>query len=104
VKRFYRGAVVAHQSGETLAGNFLLRTVIEQWARTSTGSKGYADVVLDEYVQELPDDFKGRFPMLRQTYEHLSTDIHGATGSAEVFEKSRREILHHFEARRLFQL
>jgi hypothetical protein len=33
VKGYYSGAVVAHQSGQTLAGIFLLRTVIEQWAQ-----------------------------------------------------------------------
>jgi hypothetical protein len=32
VKSFYSDAVVAHQSGQTLAGIFLLRTLIEQWA------------------------------------------------------------------------
>jgi hypothetical protein len=33
VQSYYSGAIVAHQSGQTLAGLFLLRTLIEQWVR-----------------------------------------------------------------------
>lgn len=71
VKCFYRGAIVAHQSGETLAANFMLRTLIEQFARAATKAKRAerdgssaddldetkwkADQVLDVYAELLPD-------------------------------------------------
>ena len=104
VKRFYRSAIVAHQSGETLAGIFMLRTLVEQWVRTATSRAGYADEVLEAYVESLPEDFRGRFPVLRETYKALSADIHSATGSETTFESARAEIVRHFEARRLFNL
>ena len=104
VRRFYRGAVIAHQAGEGLAGNFMLRTLIEQWARSATGKTGYADEVLDAYVETLPDGIRGRFPVLRETYKTLSADLHSATGDAQVFAQATADILKHFEARRLFDL
>ena len=106
MQRFYTGAIVAHQSGHTLAGVFMLRTLIEQWARceTKATSEDFADKVIDAYVAGLPEDFKRRFPALRDTYGHLSLDIHGAVGSEQAFEKSRSEIIEHFDARRLFNL
>jgi hypothetical protein len=118
VRGSYRGAVVAHQSGQTLAGNFMLRTLIEQWARENTKrarakeegrsepteSRWRADDVLDVYARELPEDFKGRFGTLRETYSDLSADIHAATGSEDAFNKGVSEIHEHFEARRTFKL
>lgn len=106
VNRFYRGALLAHQSGETLAGNFLLRTVVEQWARFATGKElaRDADDVLDSYMSSLPEDFKGRFSSMRSLYGELSNDIHGALGSVELFERACMQISEHFEARRLFKL
>jgi hypothetical protein len=105
VQRFFGGAIVAHQSGQTLAGVFLLRTVLEQWARSASGSKkDQADEVMDDYMATLPDDFKNRFPSMRTLYGELSVDIHGATGSAELFEKGRAQIIGHFDARRMFGL
>jgi hypothetical protein len=70
VKDYYSGAVVAHQSGQTLAGIFLLRTVIEQWARYCTPTAPReADKLLDAYMDTLPDDFKARFTSFRSLYE-----------------------------------
>jgi hypothetical protein len=106
VQRFYRGALLAYQSGETLAGNFLLRTVVEQWARYVTGKElaRDADEILDSYMTSLPEDFKGRFFSMRSLYGELSNDIHGALASSELFERARMQITEHFEARRLFKL
>ena len=105
VRRFYSDAVVAHQSGQTLAGIFLLRTLIEQWARASSGSiKKEADQVMEDYMATLPPDFRERFPSLRALYGELSADMHAATGSPELFTKAQGEIAEHFEARRLFKL
>ncbi len=105
IQRFYSGAIVAYQSGQTLAGIFLLRTLIEQWAKSVATEKDLqADEAIDSYLITLPDDFKGRFPSLRVLYGELSLDIHTATGSAELFEKARNQIDEHFEARRLFKI
>ncbi|MBI2815938.1 MAG: hypothetical protein HYX72_03265 [Acidobacteria bacterium] len=105
VHRFYSGAVVAHQSGQTLAGLFLFRTLVEQWARGQMSEPpNQADQVLDRYMATLPDDFKSRFPSLRALYAELSADIHSASGSEELFGKAGQQIVEHFEARRLFKL
>jgi len=105
VRLFCSGAVVAHQSGQTLAGVFLLRTVVEQWARSQVAApSAHADEALGAYMGTLPDDFKSRFPSLRVLYADLSADIHSATGSAELFASALSQIVEHFEARRLFKL
>jgi hypothetical protein len=105
MKRFYRGAVVAHQSGQTLAGIFLLRTLIEQWARSKAPpGQLLADAVLDAYMAPLPENFKSQFPSLRKLYEDLSVDIHIAKGDPTLYEETRAEIVRHFEARRIFRL
>jgi hypothetical protein len=105
IRRFFSGAVVAHQSGQTLAGLFLLRTLIEQWALAATKSKdSKADQLLDAYMASLPDDFKKRFQSIQKLYADLSADIHGAIGSIELFESAINQIIEHFDARRLFKL
>jgi hypothetical protein len=91
MRRFYGGAIVAHQSGQTLAGIFLLRTLIEQWARQSTEANGFADEALDAYMAALPEDFKSRFPSLRTLYSDISVDLHNATGSIELFDTARAD-------------
>jgi hypothetical protein len=105
VRQFLSGAIVAQQSGQTLAGLFLLRTLLEQWARMSSGSQSQqADQVMEDYMATLPDDFKKRFPSMRTLYGDLSVDIHTATGSPELFEKAQTEIIEHFDGRRMFKL
>lgn len=104
VRRFYSGAIVAHQSGQTLAGLFLLRTLIEQWARSLVPPQDYADPTLNAYVATLPEDFRNRFKSMRALYGELSTDIHSAIGSPELFDQAQRDITEHFEARKLFKL
>jgi hypothetical protein len=105
VQRFLSGAIVAYQSGQALAGVFMLRTLIEQWARLASGSKKeQADQVMDDYMATLPEDFRGRFPSMRALYSELSADIHGAKGSPKLFDRARTEIVQHFDARRMFGL
>lgn len=105
LRRFYSGAIVAHQSGQTLAGLFLLRTVIEQWARQQTGdTKLKADDILDKYMSTLPNDFRQRFASMKDLYGKISADIHSATGSAALFDKASEKIVEHFDTRRLFKL
>jgi hypothetical protein len=105
VRTFYSGAVVAHQSGQTLAGIFLLRTLIEQWARSGAPcNQLLADAVLDAYMATLPEDFKSRFPSFRVLYADLSADIHAVKGDTDLFDRARVEIVEHFDARLLFKL
>lgn len=105
IERFYSGAVVANQSGQTLAGVFLLRVLIEQWAQDQAQTKELrADEALDEYMKALPADFKARFPSLPSLYEEFSLAIHTAEASTDLFEEGRQQIVEHFEARRLFKL
>ncbi len=105
VMRFFGGAIVAHQSGQTLAGLFLLRTLLEQFARATTDSKATnADEVMEAYMATLPPDFRSRFPSMRDLYGELSVDLHTATGSAELFDSTRDRIAQHFEVRRIYRL
>jgi hypothetical protein len=105
VRKFYSDAVVAFQSGQVLAANFLLRVLIEQWALyIIPQNMGAADKNLDAYVATLPDDFRRRFPTLREQYSKLSVDIHNATGSPELFQASQEDLLRHYDARRLWRL
>ncbi len=104
VGRFYSGAIVAHQSGQTLAGNFLLRTLLEQFANTKATDPESADEAIDQYMNTLTENFKASFPSFRELYSTLSEDIHSAKGSPEVFDDSIRKIIKHFDARKLFEL
>ena len=104
VTRFYSGAVVAYQSGQTLAGLFLLRTLCEQWARKFAAAQDFADEAINKYMDSLPGDFKARFPSFRSIYEKLSADIHAATGSDELYVQMLAELNEHFSARKLFKL
>ena len=102
---YYSGAVVAHQSGYTLAGNFMLRVLIEQWVRScDTGKREAVVDHLEHYLTLLPDDFKSQFPSLSDVYSKLSADIHSAIGSVETFEACRKDIDKHFDAIRLTEI
>lgn len=105
VAKYYSGAVVAHQSGQTLAGNFLLRTLVEQWVRSfPPTAEMRVEAALDWYYSNLPEDFRQRFPSLRNSYEKLSSDIHAAGGDAKVFSDESVHIGKHFDAWRVYEL
>ncbi|MBL7128785.1 MAG: hypothetical protein ISS16_07345 [Ignavibacteria bacterium] len=103
VKKYYEGALLAYQSGQTLAGNFLLRTLIEQFAYLKTKEAKSADNAIDLYMDTLDEDFKNRFPSFRELYSNLSSDIHSAKGSPALFEEVMSELVDHFEARKVFK-
>lgn len=104
VSQYYSGAIVAHQSGQTLAGLFMLRTCVEQWVRKGRPTEERTEVSMERYQESLPNDFKARFPSLPKIYTDLSTPLHSAAADVELFEKARREIVEHFDARRVFKL
>lgn len=110
--KYFSAAVIAHHAGQTLAGLFLLRVFIEQFWRTlpavqellkneprATGEKHG-----DAYQKTLPDDFKERFPSLKECYGRLSEAIHSADANAITFVDVSARIVEHFDARRLFKI
>jgi len=103
-KQYVSGAIVAHQSGQTLAGLFLLRTSIEQWIRSLGADHDKADQAIDWYMSTLPLDFNARFPSLRDVYSRLSDAMHKADASAVLFDQAKADIESHFDARRVFKL
>jgi hypothetical protein len=106
VGRFYSEAVIALQCKAVLASIFLLRTLIEQHMRSVTKASGEVrgDDLCDRYAETLPDDFKKRFPSLKEIYGKLSEAMHQAKDDLELFESQSKEIVTHFEALRLFKL
>ena len=106
ISKYYVGAVLAYQSGQTLPANFMLRVLIEQWIRFKTGEAQSREVddILDKYMQSLGKTFTSQFPSLRVSYDRLSADIHGAVGDSELFEETVGLITEHFDARRIFKL
>lgn len=104
VRDYYSGAIVAHQSGQTLAGLFLLRTFIEQWVKSLGAPHEYADKAIEWYMDTLPHFFKAAFPSLRDLYGELSIAIHAANASAELFDGTKRKIDKHFDGRRVHEI
>src|SRR3990167_9053700 len=104
LRQFFSGAIIAHQSGQTLAGLFLLRTFIEQWVKKCGATQERADEALKWYGTTLPEDFRSWFPSLEYLYSQLSASIHAAEASQELFNEAALDIERHFDARRLFEL
>ncbi|MHB8789479.1 MAG: hypothetical protein ACYDBT_06320 [Desulfobulbaceae bacterium] len=92
-------AIAAYNTGNILAGLFLLRTSIEQYMRRllATTGKKRGDELADEYARLLDDEFPKRYPSLKVIYDELSASIHAADSNASQFEKSHKDIEKHFE-------
>jgi hypothetical protein len=105
-RKYFSDAVVAYNSGQVLAGNFLLRVFIEQYVRSVCDNPHCQDIdaLFNEYNTKLPEDFKQRFPSLRHVYDRLSDDIHRATASEECFVESKKDLEAHFDARRVYEI
>ena len=106
VRRFYSEAVIALQCKAVLASIFLLRTLIEQHMRavTKAAATVRGEDLCDKYAETLPDDFKKRFPSLKEIYGKLSDAMHQAKDDVEVFDSQAKDIVKHFDALRLFNL
>jgi hypothetical protein len=102
----FSGAVVAHQTGNTLAGLFYLRSFIEQFARRQTGIAGKktGDDILDAYQALIPEKNRDHMPSLRSWYEQLSVPIHTAKSDSAMFEEAKNAIIEHFDFRRVFKI
>lgn len=106
VRDYYSDAMIDHHAGATLEALFMLRTLIEQFWKSQNlmpnAVRPTGDELGDAYNATLPDDFKKRFPSLKDIYAKLSEAIHEADGKDELFQSSLAEIERHFEARRLY--
>jgi hypothetical protein len=102
--KLYRDAVIAFNSGKTLAALFYLRTFVEQFARRITGTTGKAtgDEILDAYYEKLEPKHADQMPSLREWYDKLSEAVHSASEDATLFENAKSEIEKHFDFRRIF--
>jgi hypothetical protein len=103
---FYRDAILAHNSGKTLAALFYLRTFVEQFARRVTGLTGRltGDEILDKYYELLPSGQKDYMPSLREWYDKVSEALHGARADAVLFESAKTAIDKHFEIRKVYEM
>jgi len=104
ISKYFSGAEVAHQSGQTLAGLFLLRTLCEQWALEYATEGKFADKAIAAYMEQLPGDFKARFPSIAALYSDLSAALHQANADAKLYDQAIGDIRKHFEARALYGL
>lgn len=106
VERFYSAAVVAYQSGQHLPAVFMLRTVLEQWARHKVGSRDEdtRDDVIERYMASVPTVINEKFPSVRGIYSDLSAAIHSADASEALYVDASARLIKHFDARRVFEL
>lgn len=102
--KYYSDALIAYNSGQILAGLFLLRTFIEQHTNKNleNGEGLKADQIIDAYIAKLPNDFKDKAPSLKKIYERLSAAIHTANASADLFEECRDQLDLYFDAKRVY--
>jgi hypothetical protein len=102
----FSGAIVAAQTGNTLAGLFYLRSFIEQFARRQTRIKDRqpGEAILDAYQSLLPESKRDHMPSLRSWYERLSVPVHTADANEELFQEALKEITEHFDFRRIYKI
>lgn len=106
VARFYRSAIVARNCNQVLGGIFLLRTLVEQHMRKSSGNdsiKLTGDELADRYSATLPSNFSGSFPSLKKIYSDLSVAMHSANEDGNVFDLQLRAIESHLDGLRVFR-
>ncbi len=104
--RFYRDAVIAFNTGRTLASLFYLRTLIEQYFRRvlkmEKDEKVRGEDLAKDYREQLPAEFPMQFDTLGNTYDSLSSALHAACEDDELYTRARTNIEKHFEALALF--
>lgn len=102
--KFFSDAIIAVNSGQILAGIFLLRTFIEQYVRSQGDSSNSKEIetIFTEYKDNLPPNFNSDFPSLYAIYGRLSNDLHNATGSDVLFFSAKKDIELHFRGKDVF--
>jgi hypothetical protein len=105
-REFFRDALIARNSGKTLAGLFYLRTFVEQFARRKVNQSGRlsGDELMSKYADTIPMPQRDQMPSLRELYEKLSEALHSAKEDSSLFEEAKTEIERHFDFRRLFRI
>ncbi len=100
--RFYRDAVIAFNSGKTLASLFYLRTLIEQYFRrvlaVDKDEKVRGEDLARNYRKLLDEDFPMKFDILGNTYDSLSNALHAACEDKALYINAKADIEKHFEA------
>ena len=100
--RFYRDAVIAFNSGKTLASLFYLRTLIEQYFRrvlaVDENKKVRGEDLARSYRKLLDKEFPMKFDTLGNTYDSLSDALHAACDDETLYISARDDIEKHFEA------
>lgn len=105
--KYFSDANAAYNTGNILAGLFLLRTVVEQYMRRvlMVSEKKTGDELADDYACLLDEEFpKHRYPSLKTIYSELSVPLHAASDDEVQFVKSRKDIEQHFELLKFFPL
>ncbi len=99
--RFYRHAVIAFNTGRTLASLFYLRTLIEQYFRrvlaVDENKKVSGEDLAKNYRKLLDPEFPMKFDTLGNTYDSLSDALHAACDDEELYTSARADIEKHFE-------
>ncbi len=106
-RKWFRDAVIAFQTGKTLAALFYLRTFIEQFARRKTNlrtDKRTGDEIMTAYAETLPVELRSSMPSLAEWYDKLSGALHTANEDSELFESAQEKIEKHFDIRRVHEL
>jgi hypothetical protein len=106
-QRWFREAIIAYQTGKTLAALFYLRMFIEQFARRWTSAlllRLSGDTILDAYSDTIPPNLRGFMPSLREWYDKLSEPIHSAKEDVQTFENARSAVEKHFRIREVHEL
>lgn len=105
-RNYFRDALIASQTGKTLAALFYPRTFIERFARRQTGIDGRetGDKIMEAYQKTLPPNLRDLMPSLGHWYDQLSEALHAAREDEKLFEEARVEIERHFEMRRIHKV
>jgi hypothetical protein len=100
---YWQSAFLAYHVRETLAGLFMLRTLIEQHAGRVVGdAKLLGGDLVDKYTEGLHEDFKSKWPSFGDLYRKLSIALHRANASDALFVEVAAKIIKHFRAKELY--
>lgn len=98
-KEYFSDAVIAFNSGRTLASLYYLRALIEHYMRRILNNNGKisGDELGEQYSKMLDDEFPKKFTSLKTVYSELSEKLHKFEKSEKQFHKSVADIEKHFD-------
>lgn len=107
IRKFYRGAMIAFNSGAILPAIAMLRVMIEQHMRQTIGAEDKrmsGDELTAAYAKKLNPDFMRQHQSLKPVYDALSNAIHLAKDDdPEIFIMGLKQALTHLEAKKDFE-